>query len=224
METRRPADPLPPLQPRSRWNVFRVPALARRWGRHTVFGVFAFASTCVSLAVVAVLADAVGQPLVVPSLGPTAFIVFDNPRAPSASPRNALFGHAVGIGAGYLALWAFGLTHTAVHVHGGLSADRVAAAALSLGLTAGVMALTGLTHPPAAATTLVVSLGSCGASRRAPPLWAASSCSSPRASSSTAWPVSGTRSGGPARGPEPGPRCPPCQALPFRRWREGSRS
>jgi CBS domain-containing membrane protein len=97
--------------------------------------------------------------LVVPSLGPTAFLIFDFPRRQSASPRNAVFGHAIGIGAGYLSLVVFGLGRAPSALHGGVSIERAAAAALSIGLTAGLMALLNLPHPPAAATTLIVSLG-----------------------------------------------------------------
>lgn len=136
-----------------------IPALARRWGRNWAFGLFAFVSGCVSLGLVGLLADAAHQPLVVPSLGPTAFLIFDHPRRASASPRNALCGHALGIAAGYASLVVFGLGRVPSALQSGFSADRAAAAALSLGLTAGVMALLKVPHAPAAATTLIVSLG-----------------------------------------------------------------
>lgn len=156
-----PANPdqRPPLRPHARWNVFRLPIVARRWGGNWAFGLFAFVSGCVSLGLVVLLADAAHQPLAVPSLGPTAFLIFDHPRRPSASPRNALFGHAIGIGAGYASLLLFGLGRAPSTLSGGLSAERAAAAGLSLGLTAGIMALLSLPHPPAAATALIVSLG-----------------------------------------------------------------
>jgi CBS-domain-containing membrane protein len=41
----------------------------------------------------------------------------------------------------------------------GVTASRVGAAALSLGLTSGVMVWARVPHPPAGATTLIVSLG-----------------------------------------------------------------
>ncbi len=44
-----------------------------------------------------------------PSLGPTAFLFFFTPRAPAASPRHTIYGHAIGIVCGYGALWLFGL-------------------------------------------------------------------------------------------------------------------
>jgi hypothetical protein len=48
-------------------------------------------------------------PLVFPSLGPTAFLLYFMPLQPTASPRNTIFGHAIGIGCGYAALCLMGL-------------------------------------------------------------------------------------------------------------------
>ena len=39
--------------------------------------------------------------LVFPSLGPTAFLFFFMPLAPGASPRHALYGHALGLACGF---------------------------------------------------------------------------------------------------------------------------
>jgi CBS domain-containing membrane protein len=60
--------------------------------------------------------------------------------------------------AGYLSLAVCGLLGEGPALAVGVSAPRVAAA-LSLGLTAGAMAWLRLPHPPAGATTLIVSLG-----------------------------------------------------------------
>ena len=49
-----------------------------------------------------------GSPLVFPSLGPTAFLLFHDPTLPAASPRNTLCGHAIGILCGYGSLWLMG--------------------------------------------------------------------------------------------------------------------
>lgn len=137
----------------------RLPQLARRHGAAVVFGVYALVSTAVSILIIAVVADVAGVPLVFPSLGPTAFLIFDQPRVGAASPRNVLIGHALGIAAGLSALTVTGLAHSGPSLSGGLSGRRVAAVALALGLTSGAMALLRMPHPPAAATTLVVSLG-----------------------------------------------------------------
>ena len=94
-----------------------------------------------------------------PSLGPTAFLFFYTPTAASAAPRNTVFGHLIGALAGYLALDVFGLTEAAPAFETGVSAARVGAAAVSLGLTSGLMVWFRVPHPPAGATTLIVSLG-----------------------------------------------------------------
>lgn len=53
----------------------------------------------------------------------------------------------------------FGLTDDPPALASEVSAGRVGAAALSLGLTAGLMVWAKVPHPPAGATTLIVSLG-----------------------------------------------------------------
>ncbi len=150
---------LPPLRPHAPLNVLHLPRLARRRGRDVVFGAFAFASSLVSIAIIAAIAGWAREPLAFPALGPTAFLIFDHPRAEAAAPRNAVLGHALAIAFGYGALAAFGLRHAPPAIGGGLTAPRIGAVAVSLGLTAGAMAFFRIPHPPAAATTLVVSLG-----------------------------------------------------------------
>lgn len=127
--------------------------------RRLSLGLFALGNGTLSMALMALAAVATGQPLIFPSLGPTAFLLFYEPRAPSACPRNALCGHLIGVGAGYLALTVFGLRHAPPALSGGVTLPWVGAAALSLGLTAGVMVWLGVSHPPAGATTLIVALG-----------------------------------------------------------------
>ena len=52
------------------------------------------------------------QPMLFPSLGPSALLFFEQPTAPESSPYNALVGHLVGIVAGVTAIAVFGLLHT----------------------------------------------------------------------------------------------------------------
>lgn len=113
----------------------------------------------VSIAIMAAAAYATGAPFIFPSLGPTAFLLFYSPTTPAASPRNTVLGHLVGAGAGYLALVLFGLTAAGPALATSVSAGRVGAAALSLALTSGLMIWWRVPHPPAGATTLIVSLG-----------------------------------------------------------------
>lgn len=127
--------------------------------RRLSLGIFALTNGALSMGLMALAAWLTRQPLIFPSLGPTAFLIFYVPRAPSACPRNAVCGHLIAVGAGYLALVVFGLTHAQPALSGGVTLPWVGAAALSLGLTAGVMVWLGVPHPPAGATTLIVALG-----------------------------------------------------------------
>ena len=98
-------------------------------------------------------------PFVFPSLGPTAFLFFFTPTLPTASPRNTLLGHAIGIACGYGALRVLGLEHAPPAMMVGVDLHRIVAAALSLAATGALMILLKAAHPPAGATTLIISLG-----------------------------------------------------------------
>jgi len=136
-----------------------LPALLRRHDRITVLGLFAMVNGVISIGLMAVAALVTGAPFVFPSLGPTAFLLFYTPLLPTACPRNTLAGHAIGAAAGYFALVVFGLQHAGPALATEVTAARVGAAALSLGLTSGLMVWARVPHPPAGATTLIVSLG-----------------------------------------------------------------
>ncbi len=138
---------------------FRIPALTRRHDDTAVMGLFAGVNGLIAIAVMAAVAWATREPFIFPSLGPTAFLLFYTPTNPAASPRNTIVGHAVGVGAGYLGLVIFGLTNDPPALASEVSTGRIGAAALSLALTSAVMVWLRAPHPPAGATTLIVSLG-----------------------------------------------------------------
>lgn len=138
---------------------FRLPALVDRHSSVAVLGAFAAINGLISIGLMATAALATGSPLIFPSLGPTAFLLFYTPLTPAASPRNTLGGHLIGALAGYLSLAVFGLLDVAFQPGAPISAGRVGAAALSLGLTSGAMVWLKVPHPPAGATTLIVALG-----------------------------------------------------------------
>lgn len=119
----------------------------------------AFVFTGSAIALLGGLAHFTAAPLVFPSLGPTAFLIFHRPTAAAASPRNALAGHLIGVGCGLASLAVFGLLDAAHALEAGVTLSRAGAAGLSLGATAGLMVLVDRGHPPAGATTLIVSLG-----------------------------------------------------------------
>jgi CBS domain-containing membrane protein len=123
------------------------------WSGYVLFNGF------VSIALLALLSGFTGSPFVFPSLGPTAYLFFFTPMADSASPRNAILGHAVGLACGYAAYTLFGLSSLPHGVHHGLDWSPVLASSLALSLTAALMVLLRVSHPPAGATTLIVALG-----------------------------------------------------------------
>jgi CBS domain-containing membrane protein len=137
----------------------RLPALLARHDATPVMGVFAFVNGLISIGLMAGAAFITGAPFIFPSLGPTAFLFFYTPTLASAAPRNTIFGHLVGAVAGYASLAIFGLTEAPPALATEVTMGRVGAAALSLALTSGVMVWLKVPHPPAGATTLIVSLG-----------------------------------------------------------------
>lgn len=124
-----------------------------------VYGLFNFITGCLSITVMSAIALVSHEPFIFPSLGPTAFLFFYRPMEPSASPRNTIIGHLIGVAAGWASLAVFGLLDDGVAMATGITSARIGAAALSLGLTNGLMVAFRAPHPPAGATTLIVSLG-----------------------------------------------------------------
>jgi CBS domain-containing membrane protein len=137
----------------------RIPWLLQRHAQVPVLALFGFINGCMSIGLMSILALLTHSPFIFPSLGPTAFLFFYTPTTPAASPRNTVIGHGIGVLAGYFSLVVTGLTTAGPALYVGITWPRVLAAALSLGLTAGLMILAKSPHPPAGATTLIISLG-----------------------------------------------------------------
>lgn len=137
----------------------RLTSLTKRHDSTVVLAAFAFVNGLIAIAVMSLLAFVTGEPFIFPSLGPTAFLLFYTPLLPASCPRNTLGGHAIGAAAGYLGLVVFGLTDAAPALASSVTAGRIGATALALGLTSGAMVIAHVPHPPAGATTLIVSLG-----------------------------------------------------------------
>ncbi|MGH9328339.1 MAG: HPP family protein [Terriglobia bacterium] len=89
---------------------------------------------------------------------PDRILLFYTPPSPTASPRHAIYGHAIGILCGCASLLP-SLHHAPSTIGTTVDSRRIMAAALSLALTASLMILLKAAHPPAGATTLIVSLG-----------------------------------------------------------------
>jgi len=140
-------------QQQVRANMIRTASLARMWA------LFMFINGFISIGILCGLAMVFQTPFIFPSLGATAFLLFFTPTTPAASPRNALCGHAIGIACGYGALWVTGLQHAGPAIVTELGWTRILATGLSLATAGALMILLNVPHPPAGATTLIVSLG-----------------------------------------------------------------
>jgi len=103
-----------------------------------------------------------GQPFIFPSLGPTAFVLAFDRRSERTAGHRVIGGHLIGGLAGLLA-WtavAAGVSITATPPPFSVAGFRLAASAtISIVLTSWAMIATDTIHPPACATTLIVSLG-----------------------------------------------------------------
>ena len=137
----------------------RLDWLLQHFPPRLVWTVYVCVNGFITIGLLALLALVTGSPFVFPSLGPTAYLLFFSPLAEASSPRNTILGHAIGLLCGY---GAFALTMASsppFGVQAGVHGPRVLAAALSLSATGALMVLFRVSHPPAGATTLIVSLG-----------------------------------------------------------------
>lgn len=133
--------------------------LQARFPGRALWALFMFVNGFITIAILAGVAMISHTPFVFPSLGPTAILLFYTPLSPPASPRHTLYGHAIGILCGYGALLVTGLHHAPPSTIVGVDFHRILAASLSLAATSAAMILLKAAHPPAGATTLIISLG-----------------------------------------------------------------
>jgi CBS domain-containing membrane protein len=132
--------------------------LYTKWGNRGN-AIYTFLGGLLTISISGVLAWALKEPLVFPSLGATAFLFFETPMAEVASPRNTIMGHYIGALVATLWLFVFGLQHHPNVLVEGFSVARAAAVALSVACTGGILRLLRAAHPPAGATTVIVSAG-----------------------------------------------------------------
>lgn len=112
------------------------------------------------LAGIGALGHTVGWVLLTTTLGPTAYMLLIQPETEEARLRNAATAHAVATACGLACLAVFGLWHhpSIVVLHHD-TWPQIGAQALAAGLTLAILALLGAHHPPAAATTLLITSG-----------------------------------------------------------------
>ncbi|MDQ0365131.1 HPP family protein [Catenuloplanes indicus] len=124
----------------------------RRW-------LYTFAGGGLAMVIAGAVAALTHQPWLFPSLGPAVMLHVEKPDAPESSPRNTVIGHAVALLTGYGFLLLCGLADNRSVLQEGVGVARIVAAAGSLAITATVLLFLRASHPPAGATTLIVSLG-----------------------------------------------------------------
>ena len=142
--------------------------MEERYGLHNwLFGrlgrggdaLYLFVAGSLAITVSGLAAYALKEPFLFPSLGPTVYLFFEQPLSGGSSPRSTLLGHFIALLAGYVALAVFGLLDVPNVLQAGVSPARIGAATLSVGMTGAAILLAKDSHPPAGATTLIVSLG-----------------------------------------------------------------
>lgn len=112
------------------------------------------------IAVVGALAVVTRQPWLIPSLGPTIFLQTVTPGEKAARPFNTLAGHAIGLVVGLAALFACGAAgEPSAMTAGAPTLAQALATALAVGGTVLFQSLLNAQHPPAAATTMLITLG-----------------------------------------------------------------
>lgn len=124
-------------------------------------GSIAIAAACgIVIGLIGLIAVWANMPFLLASLGPTLAIQTTTPQQPSAHPWNVSVGNLIGLGVGVLAVYVTGAIHAPPFLQGNpLSLDRVAAAVFGVGIGILIEFLLHASHPPAAATSLLVTLG-----------------------------------------------------------------
>jgi len=137
----------------------RMEWLLQHFPPRLIWAIYVCINGFITIGLLGLLALLTGSPFVFPSLGPTAYLFFFSPLAEVSSPRNTILGHAIGLVCGYLAFILAVASSPPFGMNPGVHGPRLLAAALSLSATGALMALLRVSHPPAGATTLIVSLG-----------------------------------------------------------------
>lgn len=147
----------------------RTPTALARIGPRWAAGRRLFLASAVLLAVVGAIGQGGGWVTLTPTLGPTAYVLLVHPESEAARLRNSSLGHLVAAACGLACLAVFGLwQHPSVAEQKYDTWPQIGAQALAVGLTLLVLELIDAQHPPAAATTLLITSG---IARPGPPLY-----------------------------------------------------
>jgi hypothetical protein len=124
-----------------------------------IYGPTAAASMLLVVGAAALIAG--GAPWLLPSLGPTAYLVAAMPANPESRTYNIVVGHLIGIAAGFAAVYLLGAYDDPVALQAKvLTIGRALASVLAIALLMIASVPIRASHPPAAATILLITLGS----------------------------------------------------------------
>lgn len=148
---------------RLRWQFLRarlsIPALLSSMDERKVVTTVAALDGAVALLVISVAAWLSGLPLLFPSLGPSAYILYSRPFSPAAAPRSVILGHSLGIACGWFSCvtmtFLFGHSFSLVNP----SLALCLSADLAFVLSCLLMMRLSCVHPPAFSTALIVACG-----------------------------------------------------------------
>ncbi|MEU2721030.1 HPP family protein [Streptomyces smyrnaeus] len=112
------------------------------------------------LAGVGAIGRLIGWITLTTTLGPTAYLLLAHPNHVRARLRSAVLGHASAVAVGLACLAAFGLwNHPSIATQHYDTVRQIGAQALAVGLTLLLLHVLDAHHPPAAATTLLITSG-----------------------------------------------------------------
>ena len=101
--------------------LLRLNWLLQRFPPRLVRALYVFVNSFLTIGALALLALVSRNPFVFPSLGPTAYLLFFSPLSKASSPRNTIFGHAIGLICGYGAFVVTGAEALPFGAHPGIS-------------------------------------------------------------------------------------------------------
>jgi CBS-domain-containing membrane protein len=133
-------------------------ALMQRYGRGGS-ALYSLIGILLAAGIAGIAALVFRQPLLFPSVGPSAYLAFETPTDSAATPRNALIGHGLALLVALGALQIFGMANHPSALAEGMTLNRLLAAVLALAVTSAILVLLDAMHPPAGATSLIVTLG-----------------------------------------------------------------
>ena len=131
----------------------------RKLGASRTFDMTSSIAAALMVGIVGVIAVLAGHPWLFPSLGPTAYLLAAYPELPTSRLYNCFVGHLVGLVSGFIGVAIFNAWSAPIVPLHEVTWPRVGAAAVAIALTVAVDNLSRSGHPPAAATTLLVALG-----------------------------------------------------------------